>query len=714
MPSVVQARCPGCRKVLRIPAEWLQQTIRCKHCGTAVQAQPPAPPIRRVEPAPVPPPLPAARVSGIADRVPMVEAVSENPFNGLGGPEAAPADDDLSFADPAAPIIRTAHVRRRSRVGRWLALAAFVLFLGGLATAGFLALPHLEQLRQKLLSEQQVKAPEHPANPEHDPLPADAEFPRRALLVSVNNYLYANPVSYGTSEKNLRFLRDRLARVLHIPRSQIVELSDAAAARATPSFDSLPSAKKKSGKRPAPEPLARPPLKPVIEKTVSDFVDTCRAQDRILLFFLGHVVLIEDEAYLVPLEGELDVKETLIPLNWLYDRLTRCKARQKVLVVDTCRLDPGRGQERQGSGPMPAKLDALLAHPPAGVQVWSSCTSGQFSYELEGVGVFLDKLYDALEHTVRKKLSRPQEALPATELAAVVGPATATEIDGQLKEKQTPRLSGLEPAEGAPYDRNEAAPPTVAVALPPQPPGGTVPQAEIRSILGEIDVPPIKRENTETAPIQMEALIPFSAKVMEPYRADYSSLETIKASPDKYPLRIEILKVVKLLETTFERDNPAFTLIDFFPGGKSDKIKADIEQKQRGPAAVERKLRMALQELERVREEQGKDRSKRWQAHYDYIHAQLLARIVYVTEYNLLLGKIRLEDLPMTEGGAPAGGYRLASREKLTSGKEARDMLKKSQTILKKVSRDHKGTPWELLAKREVMTAVGLEWRAVR
>src|ERR1700730_7580698 len=39
MKQVVQAKCPGCRKVLRIPAAWIAQSLRCKHCGMIVQAK---------------------------------------------------------------------------------------------------------------------------------------------------------------------------------------------------------------------------------------------------------------------------------------------------------------------------------------------------------------------------------------------------------------------------------------------------------------------------------------------------------------------------------------------------------------------------------------------------------------------------------------------------------------------------------------------------
>ena len=62
-----------------------------------------------------------------------------------------------------------------------------------------------------------------------------------------------------------------------------------------------------------------------------------------MLVFVGHAVDLDGQQYLVPLEGELTAKESLIPLKWLYDRLAACPARQKVLVMDLCRNDMARG-----------------------------------------------------------------------------------------------------------------------------------------------------------------------------------------------------------------------------------------------------------------------------------------------------------------------------------------------------------------------------------
>ena len=102
------------------------------------------------------------------------------------------------------------------------------------------------------------------------------------------------------------------------------------------------------------------PTKTVIEKTLTNFLESSRPQDRILVFFIGHAVELGDDVYLAPIEGELDRAETLIPLKWVYEQLAKCTARQKVLVLDGNRYNQTFGQERPGGEEMGPKMDALL------------------------------------------------------------------------------------------------------------------------------------------------------------------------------------------------------------------------------------------------------------------------------------------------------------------------------------------------------------------
>ena len=43
MTAVIQATCPGCKKMLRIPPDWIHQAIRCKHCGLVMTPGSPPP-----------------------------------------------------------------------------------------------------------------------------------------------------------------------------------------------------------------------------------------------------------------------------------------------------------------------------------------------------------------------------------------------------------------------------------------------------------------------------------------------------------------------------------------------------------------------------------------------------------------------------------------------------------------------------------------------
>jgi hypothetical protein len=232
---------------------------------------------------------------------------------------------------------------------------------------------------------------------------------------------------------------------------------------------------------------------------------------------------------------------------------------------------------------------------------------------------------------------------------------------------------------------------------------------EIRSILREIDLPPIKLARSDTATLRIETLVPFSAKKLAPYRPDYLSLGEISANPERFPLRVAVLEAVKFLRERFNPQNPALVLRDYFSGNNSDAIKKAILKESEKPADILTDLNALYRRLEKVGEEREQEPSKRWQAHYDYVLAQVLARIAYLEEYALMLGKIRKDELPPLEAGHM--GYRLASRERLQSGTEVRALVTASRKLLAKVARQRKGTPWEILAKREQLTALGLEWQ---
>src|SRR5947209_19117853 len=86
MSAIVQATCPGCKNVLRVPADWVSQPIRCKHCGVVMLSknQPGGPEAGKpVAPKSKTPPI-AQPVAAVAK--PASSKVSGSPFADLAAP----------------------------------------------------------------------------------------------------------------------------------------------------------------------------------------------------------------------------------------------------------------------------------------------------------------------------------------------------------------------------------------------------------------------------------------------------------------------------------------------------------------------------------------------------------------------------------------------------------------------------------------------------
>jgi hypothetical protein len=634
--------------------------------------------------------------------------------------------DDRAAANPVNAVARFR--RQNERAQKVIIAGIFVLLIGLSLGAGFYLLDGIGGTHrdrelaavdsppvEKMAANGPMKAERSPG-----PLASEIRFPRRLLAITVHQYLYADSTSPFAPSlspgRHRRLLADALRELavnkLHTDPSQVYVLSDALRGQDHP-----------------------PPLKPIVEQTIERFLGTCRPQDRIMLVFVGHALDLDGQPYLVPLEGDLTDKESLIPLKWLYDRLATCPARQKVLVLDVCRRDSARGQERPGSGPLGPLLDAALANPPMGVQVWTACTARQFSYEydfasagnfaVEG-GAFLSLVAQAFQQGAGAP--KPEDPLPLTFLTEQVPGPLRRLTEAREKAAQTPRLAGREPAAGAAFDPDQPLPPRFELPRPSALVGGGVADPkEVQSIFAEVAVPPLKLprdlgrtpETPEQQAARLAVLFPYSAAALKPYAADYKHLREVLMKPDKFPLRIAVIRAVEALDRqgrfnrvkVGEKEEQADRLIGEFRGQTTDGVKKSLSASQQaGPAKMLVELQDVLEEMEKTGAVRDQESSKRWQAHYDYILAQLKARMVYVQEYNFMLGKVKRDELPPLDP-ALHNGWRLASQEKIQSPKDVRELADDARKLLNKIIKEHPGTPWEVLAKRERFTSLGLAWQ---
>ncbi len=308
----------------------------------------------------------------------------------------------------------------------------------------------------------------------------DGPMPRRLLGIAVSNYLYANPVSNGAKGAAAELDRDRhdiykalerLADGWRIPKDQRYFVSDG------PLEDGHVH-------------YRRPPLKMIIEGTISLFLETCRPQDRIVIVFAGHAIEKDGAAYLVPIEGEFDDLASLIPLKDFYAKLGKCPAQEKLVIFDVCRSFPGRSIERPAFGKMTEALEKALHECPDGATIWTTCSAGQCSYEddyaqLELVGLgkpiisgsyFFSMFFPASAKKIFNQRDSgggdhaPADPLPIGPTSKFLNEETDAVAMELQKQHQTPKVTSKAPKEWLPYDPTESpAKPSICPCHPPRP-----------------------------------------------------------------------------------------------------------------------------------------------------------------------------------------------------------------------------------------------------
>jgi hypothetical protein len=585
------------------------------------------------------------------------------------------------------------------------------------------------------------------------------------LAISIHSYLYLNPLRNGESglggDEARRTGTDaavaRLAERWRVPKDQLYHLTDVGVLEEKPADqpDAKPEPKKievkpipkkagppppkkkdlaKKGKMPeAPAKVEEmpafrprritgtPPLKSVVEGTIAGFLDTSRGQDRIVILFCGHVAEKNGQVYLVPLEGDLDEPDTLIPLKWFYDKLAACPAQEKVVVYDVCRIDPEAGIERPHPGPMTESMEKALHESPDGVSVVTSCSKGEHALELRSSdaplnferadeksnrvalhGSFFLSLVEVASVkgflVPEKKLSAAADELPVERMASWIGEKLGEVVQRKFSGrtqtlkatvKRKPEAVALKPEEPAPARFEFPAPPPSADPK------------SVATLVEEIQLPPVKAARLDAPPVAISDVLVFSKDTMK----DYLKGE-LKPSDKPNEFQQAVLDAVREMRGL----RAAGSLTDLpeeFKAETNDRAREELKKVQEIPARIESILQEQLDNLDKVAEQREKQ-PKRWQVHFDYVLAQVKLRICYANQYNLAFANYRSGKLPDLKEGQT--GYRLSAEMNLDKNTPAnyKEMFADARKALAEIAKVHPQTPWALLAKSDKSVAIGL------
>jgi formylglycine-generating enzyme required for sulfatase activity len=186
------------------------------------------------------------------------------------------------------------------------------------------------------------------------------------------------------------------------------------------------------------------PSKGNIERQLDLVLKLADEYDLIVLAFSGHGVNLEGKNFWCPNDSTLDDPQTLVSQDKIYDRLKKCRAAFKLVLVDACRNDPRlSGQKSLNATEGTRKFAETIENqmPPEGLILLNSCSPGEVSREEKslGHGVFMNFVLEG----IRGQADTDGDGfVSADELRRFASSKSKTYVAKRFNDSQRPFLRG--------------------------------------------------------------------------------------------------------------------------------------------------------------------------------------------------------------------------------------------------------------------------------
>jgi hypothetical protein len=195
----------------------------------------------------------------------------------------------------------------------------------------------------------------------------------------------------------------------------------------------------------------------------------------------------------------------------------------------------------------------------------------------------------------------------------------------------------------------------------------------------------------------------FDPEIMRNYLPDYRSLAAYERDVKKHPAKNALVEA----STRTAADGIALPSL-VFRADTDATLKEQLFEAQKPAAELEYKLNIMLTALEAGEKDRDKILEPRWQAGYDLALGRVLTMRVRAHGFNAVLADMKTN--PKTFQNKNNNHWIIEPAEEVSSGIQLKKMGAKGVELLKKVIREHPGTPWELIARRELSRPLGWQW----
>lgn len=200
-----------------------------------------------------------------------------------------------------------------------------------------------------------------------------------------------------------------------------------------------------------------------------------------------------------------------------------------------------------------------------------------------------------------------------------------------------------------------------------------------------------------------ENRIMFDPAGMREYTPDLVSREQYVAAVNRHPIRAAVMKAA----LTTQQSLPGQPSLQF-PAADGPEFKDAMARNQEIVARVMYTVDEALAPIAAVSKKRDHESSRRWQAHYDLIRGRLLAMKLRCYEYNWACARMKKD--PQKFANPSSNAWRLKPDTEVRSSDKAAAVAAEAKALLERVIKEHPGTPWAVLAQRELKDPFGFRW----
>ena len=200
----------------------------------------------------------------------------------------------------------------------------------------------------------------------------------------------------------------------------------------------------------------------------------------------------------------------------------------------------------------------------------------------------------------------------------------------------------------------------------------------------------------------------FDKEIMRNYAPDYRPMRQAGEDIQKNAAKKALVETAQL---TYNQKNGIRSLPIpemAFAAYNDNVLRTAIIEAQKPVAVVDNEVKRLLSGLEAVEKDRDKIREPRWRAAYDLAMGRLLALRARYFGYNNMLAAMRSS--PKTFTGKDNNEWRLVPSSQVDSI-DVKKIAEKSKKYLQRVVDEHTGTPWAMLAERELRLDMGWTWQ---